>query len=203
MEPPGERRRFTAVRWNSLESEGVEPRIAGRLRPPSHGLSAAWTSIHVMVASLNLALISRRAEGTMLVKDLMRRDVLTVHEDDLVEELLDALVGKNLHGAPVVSDEGDLVGMISQTDIHFGAMTRSRIRAAGAPESETGPLRVGEIMTSPPVSATEETRIVDLCKMMRRLRIHRVPIVRGTKVTGVISSLDICGAIARGEKLDG
>jgi CBS domain-containing protein len=139
----------------------------------------------------------------MQAKDLMRRDVLTVHEDDLVEELLDALVGKNLHGAPVVDAKGDLVGMISQTDIHFGAMTRSTIRAAGSDNSAAAALRVGEIMTSPPVSATEDTRIVDLCKMMRRLRLHRVPIVRGRKVTGVISSLDIVGAIARGEKLDG
>jgi len=62
-------------------------------------------------------------------------------------------------------------------------------------------LTVGEIMTSPALSATEETSVVDLCKMMHRLRIHRVPIVRGRKVTGMISSLDICQAIGAGLKL--
>jgi CBS domain-containing protein len=137
----------------------------------------------------------------MRAKDLMRRDVLTVREEDPVDETLDALVGKHIHGAPVVDAEGDLVGLVSQLDLHFGMMTRR-------PAGETAPtadadhrLRVGEIMTSPAVSAGEETTIADLCRMMHRLRLHRVPIVRGRKVTGVISSLDICGAIGRGEDL--
>ena len=137
----------------------------------------------------------------MLAKDLMRRDVLTVREEDPVDETLDALVGKHIHGAPVVDAEGDLVGLVSQLDLHFGMMTR---RLAGETEPTADPdhrLCVGEIMTSPAVSAGEETKVADLCKMMHRLRLHRVPIVRGRKVTGVISSLDICGAIGRGEDL--
>ena len=137
----------------------------------------------------------------MLAKELMVRDVLTVCEDEPADNLLDALVGHHIHGAPVVNRDGDLVGMVSQLDVHIGAMTR---RTGGGPESPdrpATPLTVGEIMTSPALSATEETSVVDLCKMMHRLRIHRVPIVRGRKVTGVVSSLDICGAIGKGQKL--
>ena len=138
----------------------------------------------------------------MRAKDLMRRDVLTVHEDDLVTDLHDALVGKNLHGAPVVNDHGDLVGMVSQLDVHFAAVTRSRRDGPASGRRSPEPLRVKEIMTPSPVSATEETSVVDLCKMLHKLRLHRVPIVRGRKVIGVISTLDVCGAIGRGERLD-
>jgi CBS domain-containing protein len=138
----------------------------------------------------------------MRAKDLMRRDVLTVHEDDLVTDLHDALVGKNLHGAPVVNDDGDLVGMVSQLDVHFATVTRSGQGSDASGRRGSQPLRVKEIMTAPPVSATEQTRLVDLCKMLHKLRLHRVPIVRGRKVTGVISSLDVCGAVGRGERLD-
>ena len=137
----------------------------------------------------------------MRAKDLMVRDVLTVCEDEPADSLLDALVGHHIHGAPVLNRAGDLVGMVSQLDVHIGAVTR---RAGGGPESPDRPapaLTVGEIMTSPALSATEETFVVDLCRMMHRLRIHRVPIVRGRKVTGVVSSLDICGAIGKGWKL--
>ena len=137
----------------------------------------------------------------MQAKDLMRRDVLTVREEDPVDETLDALVGKHIHGAPVVDEKGDLVGLVSQLDLHFGMMTR-RLATGSELGADTNPkLRVGEIMTSPAVSAGEETEISDLCRMMHRLRLHRVPIVRGRRVTGVISSLDICGAIGRGEDL--
>lgn len=131
----------------------------------------------------------------------MVRDVLTVCQDEPVEGVLDALVGHHIHGAPVVDRSGELVGMVSQLDLHLGAMTRQAEEegASGPPQSA---LRVAEIMTSPALSATEETSVADLCKMMHRLRIHRVPIVRGRKVVGMVSSLDICGAVAQGLKLD-
>jgi CBS domain-containing protein len=62
------------------------------------------------------------------------------------------------------------------------------------------PLRmpVKAIMTSPAISAEEATPIVDLCHVMWNLRIHRVPIVRGGHVTGLISSMDLCRAILTG-----
>jgi CBS domain-containing protein len=58
---------------------------------------------------------------------------------------------------------------------------------------------VRAIMTSPAISAEERTPITDLCQVMWNLRIHRVPIVRGGKVTGLISSMDLCRAILNGQ----
>jgi CBS domain-containing protein len=137
----------------------------------------------------------------MRVKDLMEKEVLTVKADDLVEDLLDALVGKHIHGAPVVDESGKLVGIVSQLDIYFGTMTRSGEEGAGARGKKRGDLKVGEIMTAPAVSVGETTKIPDLCKMMHKLRIHRVPVVRQQKVIGMVSSLDICAAVARGDDL--
>lgn len=58
---------------------------------------------------------------------------------------------------------------------------------------------VGNIMTSPAISAEEQTPVSDLCRIMWSLRIHRVPILRGGKVTGLISSMDLCRAILEGK----
>jgi len=131
----------------------------------------------------------------------MVKDVLTVCQDEPVDGVLDALVGHHIHGAPVVDRKGNLVGMVSQLDLHLGAMTRRAEDGVGPAGRSKDALTVREIMTSPALSATEETPVADLCKMMHRLRIHRVPIVRGRKVTGVVSSLDVCGAIGQGKKL--
>ena len=62
------------------------------------------------------------------------------------------------------------------------------------------PLRmpVSAIMTSPAISADENTPLRDLCHVMWNLRIHRIPVVRGGRVTGLVSSLDLCRAILDG-----
>jgi len=57
---------------------------------------------------------------------------------------------------------------------------------------------VSEIMTSPAISADEETPLADLCRIMWNLRIHRVPILKNGRVTGLVSSMDLCRAILEG-----
>lgn len=126
----------------------------------------------------------------MVAKDLMRREVFTVQEDQPLEELIEMLVREHIHGVPVLDRAGELVGVVTQQDIFFGASTR------GQDESS---LKVRDVMTSPAVSALEETDVRGLCQLMHRLRIHRVPIVKDGKVTGIISSLDVCAAVARGD----
>ena len=87
----------------------------------------------------------------------------------------------------------------NQQDVFFSAMTLAGKRPAGKADPGKTPLAVKDIMTSPAVSATEETEIRKLCRMMQQLRIHRVPIVRDGQVIGIVSSLDICNAVARGD----
>ncbi len=131
----------------------------------------------------------------MLAKDLMRPDVVTVGEDESIADLLDVFVRQNIHGAPVLNRRGELVGGVTQQDVYFGSATQG-------PEPGKGDdLKVKDIMTSPAVSATETTEVASRWEMMYKLKIHRVPILRDGVVTGIVSSLDICGAISRGESL--
>ena len=58
---------------------------------------------------------------------------------------------------------------------------------------------VSTIMTSPAISAEEDTPVTDLCRIMWSLRIHRVPILRKSKVTGLVSSMDLCRAVIEGK----
>ncbi len=50
-------------------------------------------------------------------RDIMQRDVLTVHRNSSLEELVRFLFKKRITGAPVVNDEGLMVGIISETDV--------------------------------------------------------------------------------------
>jgi len=58
---------------------------------------------------------------------------------------------------------------------------------------------VSTIMTSPAISAEEDTPVTDVCRIMWSLRIHRVPVLRQGKVTGLVSSMDLCRAIIEGK----
>jgi CBS domain-containing protein len=68
---------------------------------------------------------------------------------------------------------------------------------AKAPDAMDMP--VSSIMTSPAISAEEDTPVVELCRLMWSLRIHRVPILKNGKVTGLVSSMDMCRAILEGK----
>lgn len=58
---------------------------------------------------------------------------------------------------------------------------------------------VSTIMTSPAISAEEDTPVTDLCRIMWSLKIHRVPILKKGKVTGLVSSMDLCRAVLEGK----
>lgn len=143
------------------------------------------------------------ARVSMLARDLMQMEVLTVRESDSLDDLCDLLVQAHIHGAPVVADDGQLVGFISLEDVLYGRMTRPSESYRRGPKrrekTEEHVPKVREIMTSPAVSATEDTHVSDLCRIMWRLRLHHIPVVRDGKVTGIVSTLDLCRAIADGE----
>jgi CBS domain-containing protein len=54
---------------------------------------------------------------TQYVKDIMQRQVVTVTPETPVRELLRRLVNEQISGVPVVTEEGDIVGVVSTTDV--------------------------------------------------------------------------------------
>jgi CBS domain-containing protein len=145
--------------------------------------------------------VLKQQARAMRAKDLMQREVATVRTDVPLAELADMLQQAHIHGAPVVADDGVLVGFVSQEDVLFGTMTGPPDPPEGdrhIPRTDEFVTRVGDIMTAPAVTATEETDVRDLCRLMWRLRLHHIPIVRDDKVMGIVSSLDLCRVIADG-----
>ena len=51
------------------------------------------------------------------VKEVMTRNVITFNEDTPVEEIAQTLTSKRITGAPVVADEGHVVGIVSEVDV--------------------------------------------------------------------------------------
>lgn len=148
----------------------------------------------------------------MKAADIMIRDVVTIREDASIEELCDLLQEKNIKGVPVVDKSEQLVGIVSMDDIVYGTMGQmeegstasrkekcvARIKGKSSKATSETPIKVSDIMTSPPIFADEESDCIDICDTMWKFRIHRIPVVKDRKVTGMISALDFCRAVSTG-----
>lgn len=131
----------------------------------------------------------------MRAREIMQTEVVTIREDSRLDHLCDLFQVAHVNGVPVLNARDELVGIVSEEDVIFGTM--------GSPDddrapAEDGGVRVRDIMTSPAVCATEETDVVELCRMMWGMRIHHIPIVLDGRVTGIVSSLDLARAVAEG-----
>ena len=147
----------------------------------------------------------------MKAREIMTRDPLTTLPQTTIEDLCELLRRENINGTPVVDESGRLVGIVSQDDAIFrNAGRHEEVQPpkdikdlfqrgfASIADSDAAPRRVGEIMTREVISADEETPVEQLCRTMWERRIHRVPITREGKLSGIVSALDLCKIIALG-----
>lgn len=146
----------------------------------------------------------------MKAREIMTRNPFTTLPQTTIEDLCDLLRRENITGTPVVDETGQLVGIVSQDDVIYrkggrndpshppkdikDLFQRGVSSIAGSPT----PLRVGDIMTRGVISADEETSVEQLCRIMWERRIHRVPITHEGKLSGIVSTLDLCKIIAQG-----
>ncbi len=56
-----------------------------------------------------------------------------------------------------------------------------------------------DLMTKPPVTATESMPVAELARLLEHHRIKRVPIVRDGVLVGIVSRADLVRALAHGE----
>lgn len=110
----------------------------------------------------------------MEASDIMTKDVIAVAPDLLVTEAADLLLRYRIHGAPVVDEADQLVGMVSFMDL-----------------AARGGKRVRDVMAADPVYASEDTPVDEVAAMMLDQMVRRVPIVRGGRVVGIVSASDI------------
>ena len=131
----------------------------------------------------------------LAVADVMTMDPITVAADAPVEVAEQLLASYRISGLPVVDGDGQLVGVVSRTDLLLDGgplMTQVlRGRVSG--------LRVGELMSRPAVTASLTATIVEAARIMREQRVHRVVIVDEQAVPiGVLSAMDFVTLIADG-----
>jgi CBS domain-containing protein len=96
----------------------------------------------------------------------------------------------NIGETPVVDDNNNLVGIITDRDIAVRAV------AAGADPNNT---MVGDFMTPSPVTVNPDTNVEDAADMMADVQVRRLPVVDDDgSLIGIVSLGDL--AVETGEE---
>ena len=152
----------------------------------------------------------------MKVSDLMSSPVITVRPGDSIAELLQIFKDRGVTGVPVVGTADRLVGIVSRQDIVLEELRLLDGRPGGATEldqilnggfatvsadglkSHSTP--VEEIMTpaAKVLSCKRTTPITDACAVMARNHVHRLPVLAGRKLVGILTTFDVVRALADG-----
>jgi CBS domain-containing protein len=145
--------------------------------------------------------------------ELMERDVITVSLDTRILDVHRLFVEEEIHGAPVVAEDGRVRGVISTIDLL--RIVHDELTAGASPSAsyyrdelpysafgtcipaELADATAADAMTKSLVTVEPGATIEDIAKTMLEHRVHRVLVVADGVLEGVITSFDMLRAFAR------
>jgi CBS domain-containing protein len=129
-------------------------------------------------------------ENPMLIptpKDIMTKDVIAVGPQTPIFEALELIAKHDISGLPVVDEDNNLIGVLSEKDVVSLLYTRED-------EQEQ---TVDDFMTQPALYFEEEEDLLDVCDFLRENVFRRVPITKSGKLVGIVSIRDVIEFILR------
>jgi signal-transduction protein with cAMP-binding, CBS, and nucleotidyltransferase domain len=115
------------------------------------------------------------------VGKIMRSDVAILESDKTVDVAIEAMQEKNARNV-LVSVRGEIVGIVSKTDILFKVTSQGR---------NPGKVRLREIMTSPVMAVNPQTTITEALAIMDKKKVKQLMVHAYAAVLGMINREDI------------
>ena len=140
------------------------------------------------------------------VADVMTREVITVTPETSLRDLAEILSQKNFNGVPVVDDEGDVIGVASESDLvernkplHIPTVfvildSIIPLENPWRMQKEFKRLtstKVEDIYSKPAVCVEPDTDISEVARIMSEKSIHTLPVIDRGKLVGVIGKGDV------------
>jgi len=138
----------------------------------------------------------------------MTSPVITITPQTPVKDIAAMMVTHHISGLPVVTAEGELVGIVTEADLlhkETGAAGQDSRFFGGLPAfgraaeaaRKAGGLVARDIMTSPVVTVEEDTPLHEVAAVMVRRKINRLPVMRANRLVGIVSRADVVRALVR------
>ncbi len=144
-------------------------------------------------------------------KDIMAQDVITVKKDLSIEELSKLFIQHKVNGFPVVDDDGEILGIVTQgnlieqhKNLHIPTMItlfdavlflESEKKFEAEVKKLTGG-QVEDIYHAGAVTVNPEATVEEVATLMADKDIHTIPVVDQGKIVGIIGKLDLIRGIS-------
>jgi len=146
-------------------------------------------------------------------KDIMTTQLITFKKDVPVKEAARVLSDAKIDGAPVVDDEGRLIGLVTESDLimqdvrlHFPTyiqlldgyiyLPNSLKRFEEELKKAVG-ATVGDVMSTEVVTVDENATVEDIATLMVEEDVSLLPVMSGNDLVGIVTKGDIVRAISR------
>lgn len=145
----------------------------------------------------------------MIATDVMTLDVVSVNSDCTVYQMAELMVSRRISGVPVVSDDGRVLGIVTEADLlHRPELERQErnysswlSRLFCGPESsairyiKSFGMHASEVMTSPAIVVDGGTPVGEIARILEERKIKRVPVVHLDRLIGIVSRTDLMKCI--------
>ena len=142
----------------------------------------------------------------IVVKDIMTTDLITFTPDMDISRAAKILFDNRINGAPVVDDNGGLVGILCQSDLitqqkklpipTIFTFLDGLIRLTSTKQIEKqvrkiAALTVSDAMTPKPVTVRPDTGVETVAALMVDKNFHTLPVVEDSRLVGIIGKEDV------------
>tara|TARA_Y100001970_G_scaffold282356_1_gene395028 strand:+ start:458 stop:871 length:414 start_codon:yes stop_codon:yes gene_type:complete len=128
------------------------------------------------------------------ISDFMAINLITFNPDTPIETAIESFLSNKISGAPVVDEEGELVGILSEKDCMRTLIEASYYNNLGG--------HVKEYMSTKIITIDINETLSNVADRFMKSRFRRFPITKGRKLVGQISRRDVLRAINQLSKED-
>ena len=133
----------------------------------------------------------------LTAKDIMTRKVITVRPETEIAQAAEILLTNRINGVPVINKEGDLVGILCQSDLIAqqknipipslftlldGYIPLTLSKRLDKEVEKIAATKAAEAMTPDPVTVSPETSIENVAALMVEKNYHTLPVVDADKL---------------------
>ena len=140
--------------------------------------------------------------------DVMTTTVVTARPETSIHEIAKLLCDHHISGVPVIGDEEQLLGIVSEGDLIGHARLAGEHRRSWWHTFLNGPTvlaqhyakshgrTASDVMTKDVVTVLETTSVADTARTLEQHRIKRVPVLRDGKLVGIVTRSNLLQVLA-------
>ncbi len=151
-----------------------------------------------------------------LVQDIMTpvAKIISANESTPITEIANILAKYNFNGLPVIAEDNELKGMVTERDLLVGGQNvylpaflqlvqQFEFGGAGKPVPEEfqklAQVTAGQVMKTQPFTVHPSMPIEELAKILAENHINPIPVVELGKLVGIASRSDVVKLLVPGE----